>query len=937
MNLINHGVYLNNMRTILLLAGMLAALTGQAQVKAPAPFVNGDRVVLAGNSITEAGFYGMYIWQYYQLHFPEKRITVLNGGIGGDVAGQINDRFELDIMRMQPSVLVLTFGMNDSRYFEYFNTPQEAVRKEAVATSFSSYQKLEKKLKALPKVRKIIMTSSPFDETRGGDNNKFTGKFKTMQAIAEFQKKAAEKNKWEFVDLLEPMTAINQREQQKDSMFTLTGPDRIHPGNAGHLAMAWLFLKAQGMAGKVVADVLLDAHTGKLIKSENSTVKDIDTAKGQVSFDYLAQSLPFPMDSTARVFENPQKQYEVLKVIPFTEEMNREMLTVTGLQKDKRYVLSIDGKSVGNWTGDEFEKGINLALVSSTPQYQQAQLIAELNLLYRDYEQKLRSYYWLQANYFKKHNMLFQDDQAAYDSAAVSKEWAVDSKVGNYAQARKKEVRAEWQKVMQTIADRIYTINKPVTHRFVIREKLSLSNALQSRMVIQQNKPFKVWGTAAPGQQVKVQAGWLSTTTAVTTDTAGRFIAIMDVPPAKKDDFTSYKLSVFTTGDTITLDNLLIGDLWFCSGQSNMQFPLQEDTNAAKEVPQANYPYIRLLRADLNFSATPIDELKGVWEICTPESAKKFSAVGYSFGKELFNTLRIPIGLIFSGIGASSAQAYVPQDVLEKDTMLNRVYLQPYLQSEKSKEKIDGGFSFEKVTRPFLLYNAMIHPFRHLSIKGFCWYQGEANRMERASYTRLTQALIEAWRSNFSQGQLPFYYVQVAPFFYDQEDPTLNDYAFFREAQANIAYLNNTGMVVTMDVGEAKDLHPKNKQPIGWRLAQLALNRTYARLQVPCEGPAYHHMEIKKNKVVIHFEPVSVASGLQTNDGKAPAHFTIAGANRVFHPAEAVIEGSTIVVSSPKVKKPVAVRYAFTNYPVTNLENKAHFPALPFRTDDFAE
>jgi Domain of unknown function (DUF303). len=737
------------------------------------------------------------------------------------------------------------------------------------------------------------------------------------------------------------MTAINRREQQKDSMFTLTGPDRIHPGNAGHMAMAWLFLKAQGMAGKVVADVRLDAAGGKLLKAENSTVKAIDTANGQLSFDYLAKSLPFPFDSTARVFENPQKQYEVLKVIPFTEEMNREMLAVGGLAKDKRYELLIDGTPVGIWTGDEFKQGINLALVSSTPQYRQAKQVAELNLQYREYEQKLRAYYWLQANFFKKHHMLFQDDQAAYDSAAVSKEWAVDSKVGNYAEARKNEVRAQWRKAMQDIVDRIYTINKPVVHRFVIREKkerqLYLSNALQSRMVVQQNKPIRVWGIAARNQPVKVQASWLSTTTKVTADTAGRFMAILDVPPAKKGNYTSYHLTVVAAGDTVTLDSLLIGDLWFCSGQSNMQFPLHEDTNATKEIPLANYPHIRLLRADLNFSATPIDEFKGHWELCTPESAKHFSAVGYSFGRELFRQLDIPIGLIFSGIGASTAQAYVPQDVLAQDTMLNRVYLQPYLQSEKSREKIDGGFSFEKVTRPFLLYNAMIHPFRHLSIKGFCWYQGESNRMERASYTHLTQVLIEAWRKNFAQGPLPFYYVQVAPFFYDKEDPTLNDYAFFREAQANITSLNNVGMVVTMDVGEAKDLHPKNKLPIGWRLAQLALNRTYAKLNVPCEGPTYQHMEIKKNKVVIHFRPSSVASGLQTNDGRPPAHFTIAGADRVFHPAQAVIEGNTIVVHSPKVKKPVAVRYAFTNYPVTNLENKAHFPAVSFRTDNFAE
>jgi sialate O-acetylesterase len=470
-----------------------------------------------------------------------------------------------------------------------------------------------------------------------------------------------------------------------------------------------------------------------------------------------------------------------------------------------------------------------------------------------------------------------------------------------------------------------------------LHAQLRLSNALQDRMVVQQNKPFKIWGTAAGGGTVKVYADWLQTATEVTAGADGKFMSIVNVPAAKEGDYSAHSITVTSGGDTVTLDSLLIGDLWFCSGQSNMQFSLQEDTNAAKEIPKANYPYIRLLRADLNFSATPLDEFGGKWEICTPETAKKFSAVGYSFGKELFNRLHIPIGLIFSGIGASSAQAFVPQELLRADTMLDRVYLQPYLNSERSKEKIDGGFTFEKVTRPFLLYNAMIHPFRNLSIRGFCWYQGESNRMERASYTRLTQTMIEAWRLYFSQGQLPFYYVQVAPFFYDREDPLLNDYAFFREAQANIARLNNTGMAVTMDVGEAKDLHPKNKLPIGWRLAQLALNRTYAKLDIPYEGPTYDYMQVKKNKAVIHFTPSSVRTGLQTNDGNPPAHFMIAGADKVFHPAVATIEENTIVVYSPRVKKPVAVRYAFTNYPVTNLENKAHFPAVPFRTDNFPE
>ena len=468
-----------------------------------------------------------------------------------------------------------------------------------------------------------------------------------------------------------------------------------------------------------------------------------------------------------------------------------------------------------------------------------------------------------------------------------------------------------------------------------ISAQLSLSNALQSGMVVQQNKPFKVWGRSVPGTEVTVLADWCAPAKAVTAADSS-FIIIIPVPVAKVNDFTTHTMKVQEGNNSVVLNDLLIGDLWFCSGQSNMQFSLKEDTTAAKEVPAANYPNIRLLRADLNFSAGPIDQFKGKWEPCTPATAKDFSAVGYSFGRDLYNTLHIPIGLVWSGIGASAAQAFVPREVLAADTQLNRVYLQPYLASDKSKEKIDGGFSFEKVTRPFLLYNAMIYPFRNLSVKGFCWYQGESNRNERGSYTRLTQAMIEAWRKSFGQGSLPFYLVQVAPYHWDSFDPALADYAYFREAQERITELTNTGMVVTMDVGDAKDLHPKIKIPIGHRLAALALNRTYGQLEVVAEGPAFQHLEMTGKKVIVHYRKEGGA-GLKTNDGKAPAFFFLAGKDQRFYPATAKIAGNTVELVSSKVLKPVAVRYAFTNFPVTNLENAQGFPAVPFRTDDFAE
>ncbi len=459
------------MKNFLLAFSMLISLFSFAQ-RSPEPFRDGDKIVFAGNSITEAGFYEMYIWQYYQLHFPGKKIIVMNGGIGGDVAQQILDRLDDDIQAPKPTVVVMSFGMNDSRYFEYLNTPQEKVRQEAVAASLKSYRQIEQKLLPLKDTRTIIMTSSPYDETLAGKKNHFRGKYATMQEIAKFQQESAKQHNWAFVDLMKPMTDINIREQERDSNFTLTGPDRIHPGNAGHFAMAWLFLKSQGLANNVVADVSINARNAKIKKAENCVVSNVERDASRLLFDYKPNSLPFPKDDQPRVWENPQKQSEALAIIPFTEEFNQEILTVSKLRKQKKYALLIDGQKVGEWNGDAFARGINLATITSTPQYKQAEAIAALNLEYRELEQKLRAYYWLHFNFLRKKGFYFNDSQEALDlvNNAPSSEWAVASKRDNYQQARKKEMREQWTSKMNAIVDEIYRLNQPVTHKVVIEE-----------------------------------------------------------------------------------------------------------------------------------------------------------------------------------------------------------------------------------------------------------------------------------------------------------------------------------------------------------------------------------------------------------------------------------------------------------------------------------
>ncbi|MGN6264647.1 MAG: SGNH/GDSL hydrolase family protein [Ginsengibacter sp.] len=440
--------------------------------KSPAPFVNGDRVVFAGNSITEAGFYETYIWLYYITHFPGKKITVFSAGIGGDVAKQIYTRLDDDVLAMNPTVLSISFGMNDSKYFEYWmhKNKTDSIRKAAIDTSFEWFKKIEAKVNQFPKIKKIMMTTSPYDETVKNGKEPFEGKSKTIEGIIAFQKKAAMQNNWAYVDLFYPMTEMDKKGQQTDTAFTLTGPDRIHPGNGGHLVMAYLFLKAQGLANKPIANVEINAHDKKIIKADNATITSVADKNGVISFKYLAKSLPFPIDSTARVFLNPQKQYEALSVIPFIKEFDEEMLSVKGLDKSKHYTLKIDGNAIKNFTGVQLNNGINLALLSNTPQYQQAKKIMELQLKRKDLEDKLRAFYWISYDYLYGKGWFLQDSQAITDSVMVEakKNPFINGKKDAYMELHEKSQRDAIQQQMNDMADEMYSLAKPVQHIITI-------------------------------------------------------------------------------------------------------------------------------------------------------------------------------------------------------------------------------------------------------------------------------------------------------------------------------------------------------------------------------------------------------------------------------------------------------------------------------------
>ncbi|MGV3509687.1 MAG: SGNH/GDSL hydrolase family protein [Sphingobacteriaceae bacterium] len=451
------------MRVLCFVLGIIAFFQQQLHAQAKLqPFKAGDRVVFAGNSITEAGLYGSYIWLYYMTHFPDRKISVHNAGIGGDVAGQIYSRLEGDILAKKPTVLAVTFGMNDSRYFEY-NSPNPKVD-EFVKTSHDSYLKIENELQQLKGVKKVLMSSPPYDETvKLKEGNLFKGKGKTIEKIIEFQKSSAIKNNWSFVDFYYPMTEINVREQRTNPSYTNTGPDRIHPGSAGHFIMAYLFLKAQGLSNNYVADVNMNYTSGKLVKATNAMVNSIIKTDNGIKFDYLANSLPYPIDTVPRVWMNQQVQSEALQVIPFNDEFNNERLVVKGLPVSS-YTIKIDGKEIAQVSSEELSDGINLAVFKNAPQYQQALKILALNNERKEIEGKFRNYYWVNYNFLKEKGMLFNHSDAARDTIlkhAPTNGW-LNAKKDDWEAIRMESSRKQLEDKMNALISRIYTINKPV-------------------------------------------------------------------------------------------------------------------------------------------------------------------------------------------------------------------------------------------------------------------------------------------------------------------------------------------------------------------------------------------------------------------------------------------------------------------------------------------
>jgi sialate O-acetylesterase len=506
------------------------------------------------------------------------------------------------------------------------------------------------------------------------------------------------------------------------------------------------------------------------------------------------------------------------------------------------------------------------------------------------------------------------------------------------------------------------------------RADVVVNPVFSDHAVLQRDRPITVWGTSDPGEQVRVELSTETMTGAVTQATAdGRWIATLTALPAGGP----YTLTV-QGKNRVQFKDVLVGEVWVCSGQSNMEMHLDRCFEANKDIAAATNPKLRLLTVAKTTATAPLDKAKtDGWKDCTPETAGSFSAVAYYFGRDLQKALDVPVGLIHTSWGGTPAQAWTSKEALDAAPAL-RHYNEEYAdrvekwdpakakaaheaamkkyqeamtkyKEDAAKAKAEGKPAPTAPRRPqetkspgespnsaSTLYNAMIAPLLQYGIRGAIWYQGESNSGKAYEYRTLFPTMIKDWRAKWKEGDFPFLCVQLAPYMKIENKPTDSAWAELREAQLMATKkLPKVGIAVITDVGEENDIHPKKKEPVGARLALLARKIAYGQ-DVEAMGPVYKSMRVEGNQAELTFD--HVGAGLECR-GPELTGFTVAGADRKFHPADARIRrgsrGDTVVVSSPAVEKPVAVRFGWANFPVVNLWNKNGLPATPFRTDDW--
>ena len=445
-----------------------------------------------------------------------------------------------------------------------------------------------------------------------------------------------------------------------------------------------------------------------------------------------------------------------------------------------------------------------------------------------------------------------------------------------------------------------------------LQAKVILPAVFGSHMVLQQRENVKFWGTADKNKSLKIFTSWNKKTYTVRTDANGKWTTKIATPIAGGP----YEV-VFNDGSALVLKDILIGEVWLCSGQSNMEMPVkgfldQPILNSADILLDAEEPGVRLFRVPKSMSKQRQDTLTAKWELSNSNTVKEFSALGYQFARLLQQKLGVPVGIIQTAYGGTDIEAWMTKESLK----------------DFNDFKIPSDTEKISKNHPGILFNAMVNPLVGFQISGMLWYQGENNRFNPLSYDKKMAVMVAEWRRMWGIGEWPFYYVQIAPNKYKDAKENI---PILYEAQARAAKLiANSGMVVTVDVGSHKTIHPPDKTTVSKRLAYWALANTYGKTGLAYRSPSYESVKVNGAKAILTFQDIPLG---MTSYNEKLISFEIAGEDKVFFPADANISGKTVVVSSEKVERPVAVRHAFSDEAFGNLYSVEGLPVGPFRTD----
>lgn len=448
---------------------------------------------------------------------------------------------------------------------------------------------------------------------------------------------------------------------------------------------------------------------------------------------------------------------------------------------------------------------------------------------------------------------------------------------------------------------------------------VKLPSVISNNMILQRDFEVPIWGTAQPGEKVTVELGEQKQTTEA--DKEGKWSVKLSKMKANSKGQT---LTV-SGKNKVEIKDVLIGEVWFCSGQSNMEWRVRQSMNAQQEIAKSANPRIRHIKIPHRPSAKPEQDVPSTgWQSAGPKTTGEFTGVGYFFARTLEKELDVPIGLIGCNWGGTRIEPWTPPVGFKSVPALKNIA--DNLADFPAKR--GGGINHQS---PLALYNGMVSPIVPYAVRGALWYQGESNNGEGMLYFEKMKALIKGWRTIWDYEDMPFYFVQLAPFRYGNRAPEA--LAGIWEAQLKTLSLPNTGMAVTVDIGNTRNIHPTNKQEVGRRLALWALAKDYGKKDLVYSGPLYKSMKREGNSIAISFD--HVGGGLVSRDGKPLTRFQIAGADKKFVDAKAVIEGDKVIVSAEGVKEPVAVRFGWHQEAEPNLSNKDGLPASPFRTDDW--